>query len=705
MELVDELPQCDVEHRGLLLDLGGSPALGSFGGKSTVPDSVVASSHDGASWARIYDRKLSLDFFWPDRGPLFVSLRALGRDAASVVVAIDGQTLGTLKLVHDEIEIQSTGTTELPFDAGLHQLQLQFRGASSGGADPFAEVDWVRIGIPDELKRTYGAPTELDVLTPAAELGGVPHRALALRAPGAIRCALRVPIGARVRMAVGIRGAGSATVAIRVRQDGEQPVVLQTVEVKGGPTAQWTDVEAPLEAFESKIVALELVALKDSGTGRLMLGDPKLVVPAPQPVVTPPARTVVWAVLDGVERAELPPWRGTPTPHLPALTKLARTATIFDQHRSPSTLVAATMASLLTGASPRLHQLADPSSRLPAAATTLAAMARGASVRAAMFTGVPTTFRPFGFGEGWDQFQEYPPNGGHLASAPLDDALVWLGDSPGPEAESRPMLAVVHARGGHPPWELTPAEANTLPPADYTGYLGPRRAGQILAEARERRAKLSDADVARMTALYYAGLSRQDQALGKLVEKLEENGRWDSTLFVVMGDVSSGLSTLFADGLELDEQLLATPLLVHFPGGQRAGDHVAWPTDAYDVARTTLLALGITPPADMPGRDLGAVAAGQDADGGLRVAYVDDRYSARWGQFALHGQLDAPPRLCALEVDPTCSFDRKPLYPIVTQAMFRRLVALERRSPVALTREAVTIDSEMAAMLKVWGAY
>jgi hypothetical protein len=41
----------------------------------------------------------------------------------------------------------------------------------------------------------------------------------------------------------------------------------------------------------------------------------------------------------------------------------------------------------------------------------------------------------------------------------------------------------------------------------------------------------------------------------------------------------------------------------------------------------------------------------------------------------------------------------------VTQAMFRRLVALERRSPVALTREAVTIDSEMAAMLKVWGAY
>jgi hypothetical protein len=37
--------------------------------------------------------------------------------------------------------------------------------------------------------------------------------------------------------------------------------------------------------------------------------------------------------------------------------------------------------------------------------------------------------------------------------------------------------------------------------------------------------------------------------------------------------------------------------------------------------------------------------------------------------------------------------------------MFRRLTALERRSAVTLTREPVTIDSEMAAMLKVWGAF
>jgi arylsulfatase A-like enzyme len=267
------------------------------------------------------------------------------------------------------------------------------------------------------------------------------------------------------------------------------------------------------------------------------------------------------------------------------------------------------------------------------------------------------------------------------------------------------MLAVVHARGGHPPWELTPAEANTLPPADYSGTFSPRRAAEILADVRERRARLSGADVERMTALYYAGLSRQDQALGKLVEKLDETGRWDSTLFVVTGDVSSSLRTLFADGLEIDEQLLSTPLYVHFPGGQRAGERVHRPTEIYDVVHTVLGALGLKPPADLPGHDLGAIAAGQDDDAGPRVAYLEDHYSARWGRFVLHGQLDAAPRLCELEVDPTCSFDRRPLYPIVTLAMFRRLAAMERRSAPTLGREPVTIDSEMAAMLKVWGAF
>lgn len=706
VHLVDELPRCDVEHRGLLLDLGSDDLAGRFGWRLDVPEGVASSDHQGASWARIYDRKLELTFHLSEVTPVFVSARVRGKDSRQAVVSIDGQLVGTIKLSRDEVRIGSTRTTSVPLDSGIHRLQLRFRGRKASGAEPFAEFDWIRIGVPDELERAYGAPTQFDVRAPAAELGGVPHRALALRAPGVIRCALRVPEGARLRTAVGMRGAGRATVAIRARADGQPAKVLQWTEVEGGDSAAWTDIDLPLDAFASKIVALELASTKATGPGRLLFGDPVIAVPQPRRSGTARAQTVVIVVLDGVEREDLAPWRGTITPHLPTLTQLVPQVTVFDQHRVPSGLVAGVMASFLSGSSPRSHRLADPGARLPESVLTLGAMARNASVRAAMFTGVPSTFKAFGFGEGWDRFTEYAPNGGRLASAPIDDALEWLEDVP-PAGEARhPMLVVVHARGGHPPWELTPAESATLPPADYTGYFSARRAAQSIADVRERRGRLSEADRERMRALFLAGLGRQDEALGRLVAELHDSGRWESTLFIVMGDLSSARRTLFADGVDPDEAALTVPLLVRFPAGTRAGERVDRPTEIYDVARTALVALGITPPPEMLGRDLARVASGPSgAPSALRVAYTDERYSARWGRFVLKGTEGSEPRLCDVTLDPTCSADRKAAFPIVTQAIFRQLASFTARRPVAARREPVTIDSDTAAMLNVWGAY
>src|SRR5690606_33776247 len=102
------------------------------------------------------------------------------------------------------------------------------------------------------------------------------------------------------------------------------------------------------------------------------------------------------------------------------------------------------------GPPPSEHGLVDGGASLSPAVQTLARIAGNASVRAAMFTGVPTTFGFFGFEPHWDRFQSYPPNGGRLATAPIDDAAAWLSETLAPN-ESRPMLAFVHGRGGHPP--------------------------------------------------------------------------------------------------------------------------------------------------------------------------------------------------------------------------------------------------------------
>ncbi|MBI4950522.1 MAG: sulfatase-like hydrolase/transferase [Myxococcales bacterium] len=703
--LVDMLPDCDIHHRGLIVDLGTDETTGRFGWRIAAPENLTTVEHDGATWARIYDRSLSLQVLVAESTPVFVAARVVGRDSKSAAVLVDGVDVGVLSFGKGDIKVASTHATQVPLSAGLHLLELRFRGREKAGSDPFAEVDWVRLGVPGDNEGTYGAATLGDVRNPSAVLGGEPHRAIALRAPASVRCGLRIPEGGRVRVAVGMQGDGKAEAEIAVRVDGESRSVLQEVEVEGGAQAEWSNLEVPLSDYGGRVVSVELAAVKTTGTGRLMFGDPALVVPAVQQPVTPLARIVVVVVLDGIERGDLPPYAGHETPNLAALVELGRTAVVFDEHRGDATLVATAMASLLSGVSPLRHGLLDALARLPAAQPLLAQLAGDASVRAAFYSGVPSTFAPFGFARGWDPYVAFPPHGERLATAPLDDAAAWITQAA--KGASGPLLVVVHARGGHPPWEVTPKEAATLPPADYAGPLNPRTAAQVLWRVRAKKGLLEEKDRERLRALYHFGIADQDRALGRLVTALEEAGLWDSTMFVVTGDVASGRRTLFADGAELDEELLALPLYVHFPGGVHGPRRVDRPTEVYDVTRTIVGALGIKPGGDALGRDLASVALSPEQDVQMpRVALLEDRYSARWGDFALTGRWQERPRLCHLPVDPGCSFDWSRTRPLVVQTLFRRLVRYyARHHQGALARAPLEIDADTDATLKVWGAH
>lgn len=712
--IIDELPHCDIDHRGQLLDLGTGALRGRLGHLLDPPLGVVTTEHDGGNWSRIFDRKLTLTFHLPQVTPIFVSMRAIGRDASRVDVLLDGKMLGSVKLKRDDIHIGSTRVTRLPVDAGLHRLTLRFRGRKKTETAPYAEIDWIRIGVPDDLERTYGAPTLDDLIDPAAQLANVPHRSLSMRAPGAVRCVVRVPPQSRLRASVGMHGTGRGAAAVLVREEGKDPLVLKRVDVKGGGDATWTDVEVPLHGYAGRIVSIELSAAETTGTGRLMIGDPVIEVPVKPMPKWKEAKAVVVVVLDGVERTDLPPWRRAKSPHLSALSRLANESTVFHDHRSPSTLVSAVMASLLTGLSPRHHTVADSGAVLPPSLRTIGGIALEASVSARMFTGVPTSFEPFGFGEHWDQFTQYPPNEGRLASAPMDDAGDWLETAKLEEGE-RPMLAVLHTRGGHPPWEVTPAEADTLPPTDYAGALSPRLAAQKLAHTEGRHSRISDADRERMAALFHASLARQDEALGRLVLRLKEKGLWDDTLFIVTADVASGRQLLFMDGGDLDEDLLRVPLYVHFPGGRHGGVRVDHPTEIYDITHTVLLALGLKASEDMLGEDLDAIASyGATSSQRIRAAFIgtsdglgarEELFSVRWGDFVLRGTVGKRPQLCLLSIDPTCAFDRTHQHPATAQALFRRLVRFGRKKANPSDGIRLRLTPEQSAWLDVWGSY
>ncbi|APR83869.1 Choline-sulfatase [Minicystis rosea] len=705
LDMVQALPRCDVDHRGPLFDVGSEALAGRHGWARTAPAGLTPVEHDGATWGRFTDRKFQLSFTLLEPTPIFVSARAVSYGAKNIAVTLDDAPLGTLVLAREQIKIAQTGTTTLPVDPGLHTLTFRFYGRVRDG-DAFADIDWIRVGIPDESTVTYGPPTLRDTVAPAAALSGVPHRSIALRAPGSVRCALRFPRGARLRTAVGLQGAGEGDAEIRVLRDGKKPEVIRTVHLEGGEKAAWVDVDLPLAPFDGMVGALELRAIEAPRGGRVLFGDPAVVLAKGAASPPPPARAVIVVVLDGVTRAELPPWSTASVTTLPTFAALAQSATVFDQHRAPSTVVAASMASLLTGLPPQGHGVTDTGARLPAGVNTIAGVARDASVRTAMFSGVPYTFRAFGFGGAWERYTEHPPSSGAAATAPIDDALAWITET-GKNAPEARLLAVVHARGGHPPWDVSSKELSTAGPPEYTGLIEPRSAAQKIARLRRsKRQVVTEADRLRIRALEQLALAGQDRALGVLLTALHTSGLWDSTLLIVTGDVSSGSDALFADGTDLKEPALTLPLYAHFPGGVGAGRRLSDPTEMVDIARTALAALALPPPKQALGRDLARIVLDLDvASLDPQVATLDDRYAARWGDLVLSGKFPKAPSLCDLSLDATCAFNRRDVMPIAASAIFRWVTAqdLATRS-IAAKREPATIDGDTSAALNVWGA-
>jgi len=586
-----------------------------------------------------------------------------------------------------------------PVPSGAHAIELRFFGSRAQG-EPAAEIDWVRAATSEE-GGTFAPPTMTQIVSNAA-LGGVPHRAIALRAPSSLRCPLLMPADARLELSLGFEGPGGGEAELLVLRDGEPPALVHTEQVEGGDHAEWRPLKLALPELAGKVATVELRASSSSQGGRLLFGDPTIrSVETPRSPV-PTGRLVVVVALAGVNRSRL-----MKTEPYSSLAELARTGVTFLAHRAPTTVSASVIASLLTGRSPASHGMQDTGARVPGTVTTLGVAASEGSVQTAMFSGCPTTFEPFGFARGWDKYATFSPVEGAPAVAPITEALRWTTEHM--KSETARGLVVVHARGGHPPWDVTMTEAGKLAPFDYSGPMEPRRAAQLIARARTKRTRfrLNESDRTRMWALYEMALAGQDRALDGFIEGLKRAGLWDQTLFVVTGDVSipDDSRTPFGDGEDLGEELLSLPLFVHFPQGALAGVTVSVPTSIVDISRSALDTLALPVPEGFEGADLFAVARGIAPPGGRPLlATLGSRYSLRLGDYVLSGTDGKPPQLCDFSADPGCETDRAEKLPRAAALLFRMAYDAEMAADrQKRAREPATIDAATAAALQVWG--
>ena len=696
LSFFDEIPSCAIEHRGVAIDFGTEGMVGRVESASELEPV----ERNGATWSTIVDKELSATFTLVEPKHLFLSARLAPLSGKALSLYIDGVPLGSAKFSGEDARTVTTATSADPFDAGEHKVLLRFRGKPRS-SEALALIDWLRIGWPDDEDSTYGAPTLADVLQADAVIGKTPHRALRLRTPTTVRCSLRVPKGARFRTALGLLGNGEGDAEVVLRRDGKEPISLFKRHLKSSES--WEDIDAPLDPFAGEIVHLEFKGMSATKGSRVLFGDPVLLVSTREPEPVPAAQVVVLVLWGGVTRDELPGYGDKPAHHLDNLGKFADSAAVYMQHRASVSTAGGNLATLLTGLPAAVHTVTDLGSALPKGVPTITQRARDAGIQTALFTDVPTSFRPYGFYRSMTRFVSISPAEGESRSALLE-AASFVTSTLEREPTARIFL-VVHAEGGHPPWAPTPKQVDALPPEKYTGDIQPRRAGQQLASLRrkKKRVRLPEGDRIRVEALHQLALAEQDAAFGKLIEALANVE--ERSLVVVTNDISSGVDNYFPEELPFDEASLKAPLYIAYPSDLAEGRMVEEATSTEDVATTLAAALGV-PLRGAWGRDLYRVTSGLALEtSGVRYALFGETHTARWDQYLLREKPGSFSQICDLSIDWSCSFDRRPVLPLLSAALRQRHADFERRAKaVRFERETAELDDETSAALRIWGA-
>ncbi|MEO6419090.1 MAG: sulfatase-like hydrolase/transferase [Polyangiaceae bacterium] len=711
LDPIASFDSCVLAHRGILLDLGDPGTRARFD-SHTAASNLESIEREGATWARVRGKSVALTFFSTGPGdgddpahagePTYVEARMRGGVARSVSVYLNGKPVGLLPLSKGEVKTVSVRAPSSLLVPGTNEFSMRFNAPRSAG-DVLAEIDWVHIGA-GEPDAAYSAPTRADVLTNAT-FGGTAKQALSLRAPGLVRCSGWLPAGGSAEVYAGISGAGDADIELRLLRDRSAPAVLQRLHVVGGDPAGWAHATAllgDLGATHGTLGALEIAVVRATKGTRVLLGEPRVTAPLPAAAAPiAPSRGVVLVVLGDVRPRSLKLYGGAL--ETPAMTELANAGIVFEAHRSSSTLPNGVLSAMLTGRTARANAINDGDSRLPKGVTTIADTARQAGIVTAMFTANPMTGPAFGFQRSWETFSAHTPLDEGPATSIFDEASRWI------EAhKTERFLVVIHARGGHPPWDATTEDLKTVAPANYAGGLDPKHAAELLGKARHvpPTLRFTDQDRARAWALYALAMTSHDAAIGKLVGAMRGAGRDADSTIIVTGDVgaSEGAHVPFGDGEPPDDELLSVPLVVRSAGHALAGTRVSLPTGDLDVARTVMSALGLNPSTYFQGVDLFRTAGGYFPPAARPLmATAGNHFSLRWGALVWSGTSKRE-QLCDVLLEPSCVTDVRATYPLTIECLERAAFDITRLdTPTDVHREPATIDASTSAAMRAWG--
>lgn len=192
----------------------------------------------------------------------------------------------------------------------------------------------------------------------------------------------------------------------------------------------------------------------------------------------------------------------------------------------------------------------------------------------------------------------------------FSSACDWLTENKG----KNDFLLMVEAFDPHEPFDV---------PDKYMGLYGGSEGldRDYFEIPAYRRVSETDVDAGALRYLrhrYQALVTMCDHWFGKLVDRLKELGMYEDTLIVLTTDHGYFLGErdfLGKNYMPLYNELARLPLIVRFPGGERAGEHAGQLTQNIDLMPTLLDYAGAPVPADVLGHSLRPIATDPDAPG------------------------------------------------------------------------------------------
>ena len=469
--------------------------------------------------------------------------------------------------------------------------------------------------------------------------------------------------------AVGEPGIGEGTAVLALKRDGEEEKVLGRWTSEELKSAGAIPLSVDLAAFAGEWAALSLsVSGRDpSGAGDdsalrvewqnlRIAGSTSAIgkVAARKPDTAPNVVVVLFDTL----RADFTEPIGGREARTPNMNRLAAKGVTFVNATSNASSTRPSVATLLTGLVPTVHNVNILESALPAKAPYLPAVLQEAGYVTIGISDNPHISEQFGFARGFDQFAALAGDVGHqekrrtvrpeeLAAHTWETAVAPTLAKNG----SRPFFLYLHEIDPHFPYDAPPPFDS---PRDF-GYRG-----ALLAQAdtaiqtlkglstyekellrldqnillldlfNRGRTRVEDADIRYLRSRYAAEVSYMDAYLGWVMNKLVADHLDKNTLFVFVSDHGEEFFEhgFWTHGPNTYRGAIHVPLIASMPGVLPTGVQSKVHAELVDVVPTILDLAGVARPALSQGRSLvpHALATGDFADGDPAFAVADDQF-------------------------------------------------------------------------------